>query len=248
VKTHVKPALAALAVFLVSPWPAAAQMSGEGFMFWVPTWRLAISTGFAKPRAQSDIFDFVTDELTLGRGDFAGAHFGGSLAVRVKPRLEVSLGVTYAGRTAESESRDFEGEDDLPVLQSTTLDRVPIMLSARVSLVSQGRAIGRYAWIPRKVVPYVGAGAGAAWYRLRQEGEFVDRETLDIFEDAFESSGWAPAATAFGGTDVSLNPRYGLTVEGRYLLGKAPMNKDFSTYNKIDLSGYDASIGLYFRF
>jgi hypothetical protein len=76
----------------------------------------------------------------------------------------------------------------------------------------------------------------------------VDRETLDIFEDTFESAGWSLGATGLAGADISLSPRFGLAVEGRYLLSRASMNGDFSTFNKIDLSGYDASLGLFVRF
>jgi len=229
--------------------PARAQLgSGVGFLFRVPTVRLGLSGGFAEPRGQSDIFDFLTSELTLARGDFAGAAFGVSAAVRLAPRLEVGLSTSYAGRSADSESRNFVGEDDLPIAQTTSLDRLALLATGRVSLVSPGRSIGRYAWIPSRIVPYVGGGAGAVWYRLRQDGEFVDNETLDIFEDQFESKGWSLGATGFGGADISLSPRFGLSVEGRYLWTKAPMTGDFSTFNKIDLSGYDASIGLFVRF
>lgn len=229
--------------------PAQAQLgAGDGFLFRVPTWRLTLSGGFAQPRGQSDIFDFVTDELTLGRGDFAAGVIGATAAVRVTPRLEVGINASYAGRSAGSESRTFEGEDDLPILQTTSLHRAAIMATGRVSLTSPGRSVGRFAWIPTRVVPFVGAGAGPVWYRLRQDGEFVDNETLDIFADQFESKGWSVGATAFGGADFSLTPRFGMTAEGRYLWGKGPMNRDYSTFNRIDLSGYDASIGLYVRF
>ncbi|MBK6458856.1 MAG: hypothetical protein IPF87_22710 [Gemmatimonadetes bacterium] len=241
--------LSLAALLALAALPAGAQLAtGEGFLFRAPSVRLTLSGGFAAPRARSDIFDLVTDELTLERGDFASPAFALSAAVRVAPRVEVGISTSYAGRTADSESRDFTGEDDLPILQSTTLDRATIMATGRLSLLAPGRAIGRYAWIPRRVVPYVGGGGGAVWYRLRQNGEFVDRETLDIFEDSFESKGWSLGATGFGGADISLAPRYGLTVEGRYLWARGPMNGDFSTFNKIDLSGYDASIGVFVRF
>jgi hypothetical protein len=229
--------------------PAHAQLgAGDGFLFRVPTLRLSLSGGYARPSGQSDIFDFVTSELTLGRGDFAGGEIVAAASVRVTPRIEVGINVSYSGRSADSESRLFEGEDDLPILQSTSLHRAAIMATARMSLVPQGRSVGRFAWIPTKVVPFVGGGAGPVWYRLRQEGEFVDNETLDIFEDQFESRGWSLGATGFGGADFSLTPRFGITAEGRYLWAKGPMNRDYSTFNRIDLSGYDASIGLYVRF
>ncbi len=221
---------------------------GDGFLFRTPTFRLALAAGYAAPRAQSDIYDLLTTEFTLNKSDFASATFNLSAGVHVTPRLEVGLSGSWAGRTADSESRDFIGEDNLPVLQSTTLDRTTIMATARLSLLEPGRAIGRYAWIPNRVVPYIGGGAGAVRYSLRQKGEFVDKETLDIFADTFESSGWSLGALGLAGTDISLSPRFGLTLEGRYLLSRATMNGDFSTFNKIDLSGYDASLGLFVRF
>lgn len=222
--------------------------SGDGFLFRTPTWRLAVSGGFSQPRGRSDIFDFVTRELTLDRGDFAAGTISGSVLGRVAPRVDVGFMAGYAGRRASSESRDFEGEDDLPIVQNTALHRVPLMAVGRVLLASPGRSVGRYAWIPRRVVPFVGGGAGAVWYRLQQDGEFVDRQTLDIFEEQFESTGWSVGGTALGGADVTLTPRIGMTAEGRYLWARAPMNGDFGTFNKIDLSGYEASIGFFVRF
>ena len=241
--------LSTASLLALAPLSARAQMgSGTGFLFRVPTVRLALSGGFAQPRGQGDIYNLLTTELTLDRRDFASAAFSLSAGYRIAPRVEIGLNSSYSGRSAGSETRNFVGEDDLPVVQTTTLDRVPVMATGRVSLLSPGRAIGRYAWIPSRVVPFLGGGAGAVWYRLRQNGEFVDTKTLDIFKDQFESKGWSVGATGFGGADISLAPRYGLTVEGRYLWARAPMNGDFSTFNKIDLSGYDASIGVFVRF
>lgn len=241
--------LAAAALLSVASAPARAQLgAGDGFLFRTPTVRLGLTAGLSAPRARSDVFDFITEELTLGRGDFSAPAFSLSASFRVAPRVDVGLSTDFAGRTADSETRNFVGEDNLPVLQSTTLSRATVMATARLSLAAEGRAIGRYAWIPNRVVPFVGAGAGPVWYRLRQSGEFVDAQTLDIFEDEFESSGWSLGAAGFGGADISVTPRYGITVEGRYLWAKGAMNGDFSTYNKIDLSGYNASIGLFVRF
>ena len=248
IRSRVLVAVSGLAAFVLLSLPARAQGSGDGFLFRVPAWRFAILGGFAQPRGASDIFSFVTDELTLRRGDFAGAMVDASVALRIKPRLELVVSASYTGRSARSESRRFVDLDDLPIEQTTALQRVPIMAGARLSLLPPGREIGRFAWIPTKFVPFVGAGGGAVWYRLNQDGDFVDKASLDVFTDKFESLGWSPGATAFAGADVSLGPRYGLTGEGRYLWSKGPMNRDFSTFNKIDLSGYDASIGLYVRF
>jgi hypothetical protein len=72
--------LSTASLLLLAVFPAHAQMgSGAGFLFRVPTLRLGASGGFAAPRGQSDIYDFLTDELTLERGgDEQGAECAGA--------------------------------------------------------------------------------------------------------------------------------------------------------------------------
>ena len=54
------------------------------------------------------------------------------------------------------------------------------------------------------------------YYSFQQQGDFIDFATFKVFPDHFESDGWAPTVHTFVGTDVSLNPRFAVTVEGRY--------------------------------
>jgi hypothetical protein len=208
----------------------------------------ALRAGFEQASAESDIFSFMTDELTLGRSDFAGVSFAGDLAFRIRPQLDLVLGGSYSGSSARSEFRDFVDNNDLPIEQTTSLKRVPLTASAKLYLTSRGRSIGRFAWIPTKFAPFVGVGGGAMWYRFRQRGDFIDMDTFDVFPDEFRSSGWTPTANGFAGLEVSLGPRFGLTGEGRYTWAKAPLSEDFSGFDRIDLSGYNASLGLYVRF
>lgn len=240
--------LAGLATLFAGAHSADAQAQGRGFLFRPPVGSFAIRAGFAQARAQSDVFAFVTDELTLGRSDFASASVDADLAIRVLPRLDVVLGGGYSGRNAGSEFRRFVDNDDRPIEQTTNLTRVPVTVSAKLYLLSRGRSIGRFAWVPTSWSPYVGAGGGGMWYQFRQNGDFINKETLDVFPDTFKSSGWAATAHGLAGLDISLGPRFGLTGEGRYMWGRAPMSRDFKGFDKIDLSGYNASVGLYVRF
>jgi hypothetical protein len=240
--------LIGLASSLLLSVTAAAQSSGKGFLFKRPVGSFALRGGFSQPRGSSDIFSFITDELTLGRGDFAGASLGADLAFRIKPRVDLVFGTSYDGSTAHSEFRRFVDNNDLPIEQTTSLARVPFTVSAKLYLTSPGRSIGRYAWVPATFAPFVGLGGGFTWYRFRQQGDFIDRGTLDVFSDRFRSSGWAPTANLFAGLDVALGPRFGVTGEGRYLWARGPMSTDFSNFDRIDLSGYNASLGVYVRF
>jgi hypothetical protein len=237
-----------LGVALAAAGPAAAQASGDGYLFGVPPAVLTVHGGFARASAGSDLFSFSTEQLTLERGDFSGPSIGGELAVRLWPRLDVALGVEYAGRSASSESRGYVGTDDLPILQTTTFQRVPATVGARAYLTERGRSVGRFAWVPARAAPFVEAGGGLMWYRFHQEGEFVDYETLDIFADEFDSRGSAPTAYAGAGVDVTLTPRFGLTARTRYTWAEAGLESSFEDFEEIDLSGFAASVGINLRF
>jgi hypothetical protein len=126
--------------------------------------------------------------------------------------------------------------------------RVPVTASIKAYLSNSGRSVGHFAWIPSRYAPYVGAGGGAMWYRFRQEGDFIDFATSKVFTDAFMSQGWTPTAQAFVGTDVSLNPRFAVTAEGRYQWARSRLSTDFSQFQPIDLSGFALTAGLSIRY
>jgi len=227
---------------------AFAQRSGDGFLFSPPGVSFTIHGGYARANAGSDLFSFSTENLTLGKGDFSGLDGGASLGVRLSDRADLSFGVDYTGRVADSESRNFVGTDDKPILQSTRFERVPLTINLKGYLLPRGRSIGEFAWVPNKLVPYVGAGAGTMWYRFTQQGEFVDFKTNDIFRDHLESSGWAPTVQGLAGVDLTLTPRLALTGEARYSWARAQLSDAFVGFDRIDLSGTSATVGLTVRF
>ena len=237
---------ALLAVTLL-PADASAQ-GGPGFLFKRPHVLLSIRGGYAVPRAGSDVFRFTEERLTVSRHDFDAAAVEAELAYSVADRVDLALGVGYSSRDARSEFRDWVGTDDQPIRQMTRFSRLPVTLSAKYYLRDRGRAVSRFAWVPEKWAPYVGAGGGWLWYRFRQEGEFVDFETLDIFPDLFESSGFAPTAHILGGIELALGAQFVLSLEGRYSWGSVSMDQDFVDFDRIDLAGFQSTVGLGIRF
>jgi hypothetical protein len=149
---------------------------------------------------------------------------------------------------ADAELAIFEDTDDQPIEQTMRFERVPIMANVRLSLRSRGRQIGRLAWVPTRVVPWLCAGAGPMWYRFRQEGDFVNSETNIIRTDNLDSQGWTTTAHALAGLDYSLSPRFAITGEGRYDWGEARLDDlVFEGFEPIDLSGLSATVGIQFR-
>lgn len=238
----------ALAATLLFPAPGRAQSSGDGFLFRKPAGAFLLRGGLAAEQASGDLYAFLTDQFTLDKRDFRAPSFGGDVLVSVAPRVDLDFGVSYSGWKKPSEFRDFIGTDNLPIAQTTTLERVPLTAGARIYLVPPGRSIGKYVWIPNKFAPYVGGGGGMMWYRLRQAGEFIDFQTNDVFPDEFESSGWTGTAHAMAGADYSLSPRLALTGEARYTWAKTSLGTDFTGFDGIDLSDFGFTLGLNVRF
>ncbi len=244
-----KSTLVFTALTLVAPLTAGlAQSGGDGFLFAEPRASLTFRGGLGIPTTSSQVFAFVRDELTLGRSDFNAGTVGADLAVRLTPRLDVVVGMLYSGMRSRSEFRDWVDQNNLPIEQATVFERMPVTAGLRYYLVDRGRRIGRLAWIPQGLAPYVGVGAGTLWYRFSQSGDFVDFATLNVFRDRYESKGWAFTAHGLVGTEISLTSRVFLSGEARYAWSRAAMAQDFVGFDHIDLSGVYGTAGLAVRF
>lgn len=235
---------------VLAPGDAFAQ-GGDGFLFKNPRLTFKLETGYGFQRASSDIYDFLTDELTLRRRDFNSPYIGGELAVRLTERLDLALGIGYHSTSRGSEFVDFVepvGGTEVPITQVTDFSQVPLTASLRYFPFDRGRSIGRFAWIPRAVTPYFGGGIGLLSYDLRQYGDFVDFETFDIFTDDFYSEGEAFLARASAGVNVSLGQQFLVSFEGRYSWSSADLGGDFIGFEPIDLDGAQIVAGIAVRF
>ncbi|HYW30222.1 MAG TPA: hypothetical protein VE869_01865 [Gemmatimonas sp.] len=233
----------------VVPRSSAAQASmGDGFLFGQPRVNISIRGGFTRPFANSDAFDESTRLLSLEKGDFSGASYVAEVGFRVSNQMHLQFGFGYATQEVGSDSRDFVGTDDKPILQTTRFRRVPVNVGLKYNLRPAGRSLGQLAWVPARWTPYISAGAGAVYYSYNQFGEFVDFADNTIFDAELDAKGWAPAGYGGVGVEFSLNPRFGIVTEARYDYARGEMGPQFVGYDKLDLSGVAATIGLNFRF
>jgi hypothetical protein len=222
--------------------------SGDGYLFHEPSVRLSGRAGFSHANASSDLFTDLTNQFILSKGDFSSAALGGEIGYQVSPRVELSVSADYAGRRKSSEYRHFEDNNGLPIQQTTRFERAPFMVNARISLVPRGRQVGRLAWIPSRIVPWIGGGVGAVWYRLSQVGDFINTQTNVVSPDELSSSGAAFGANAMGGFDIGLSPHVAVTADIRSTWARASLDpSSYSGYDKLDLSGVSATLGFTFR-
>jgi opacity protein-like surface antigen len=245
-------ALMAAALSIGTAGPSFAQSAGQGYLFHSPVVSLTVRGGYARANAGSDVFDDVTSELTLDRGDFSSVTGGGDIALHLKQRVDLVFSASFSRSHRKSEFRALVDNNNLPIEQTTTFDRAPLTANVRINLAPRGRSVGRLAWIPNRVVPYVGAGLGAMHYRFRQEGDFVNYETNGVFSAVLDTEqpsvpGWALVGQAMAGVDYNLSTRLGLSLDARYLYARGELGPSFTGYERIDLSGMNATIGLSFR-
>lgn len=235
--------------FLLSPQGVESQGLGDGFMFGRPNATLILNLGYGVPTAGSDIFDEITRDFTLDKGDFHSIVFGGGLSFYLNDQLDLALEFSYSHSSTWSEYVDWVDQDDLPIEQETKFTRLPFTVSARYFLTERGRSVGNLSWIPKEWAPYVGAGGGRMYYTFNQIGDFIDSDDLSIFRSEYPSEGWAWVGHVFGGVQWALSPLWIVTAEGRYSLADADLDRQsYSLYEPIDLSGFQATIGFGIRF
>lgn len=214
------------------------------FLFQQPRYFLGFRVGLLFPQADSDVFDFVVRELTLEKSDFQSWDLGVEGGFNLFEKVDMVFTFDYSDRSKTSEFRDFVDEQGLPITQTTGFKQSSLTAGIRYLFIPRGRAIGQYAWLPNRIVPFVEAGVGGVWYRFDQKGDFVDSVTLEIFPAYLQSSGWAPTGYLGGGADIYLFKSAYLTLDLRYSLGEHDMSRGFTGFDPIDLGGLRATAGL----
>jgi hypothetical protein len=214
------------------------------FLFGRPRGSIGIRGSWVLGRASSDFYDFVTDQLTLNKSDFNRPTIGTEGAVTISRRFDIVFGLDYGQSTTNSEYRRLVDNNRLPIEQTTVLRDTQIMAGLKYALVERGRPVSRLAWVPKSLVPFVGAGAGAMYFQLRQAGDFVDYIDSSVFPDVFEASGWAPTAHVFGGVDYRMLRRLYLNLEGRYIWASGDLGRTWVGFDRIDLAGFRMAAGI----
>lgn len=224
--------------------PSQVARKSPDFLFGRPDGSIGVRGSWIFTRAGSDWYEFVTDQLTIDDGAFNAPAFTFEVGFLVTPRFDILAGVDISGASTTSEYRRFVDNNRLPITQKTELRGTTISGSVKYALIARGREVGSVAWVPSSIVPYVGAGGGAHWYKLTQQGDFVDYVDLSVFTDLFSSSGWTPSAHVFGGADIKLHKRLYLAVEARYEWAAGDLGADWIDFDPIDLSGLHVGTGI----
>jgi hypothetical protein len=222
----------------------ASRPSSPDFFIGPPRAWLTFRGSYLVPRAGGDLFAFVTEQLTLSRSDFRSRGFSSELGIVIAPRVDIVGGFDMARHAASSEYRRFIGSNGQPITQDTHLEQSAVSAGIRVSPVGRGQRISRFAFIPRRVSPYAGAGMTMEYYQFWQQGRFVDYVDRSVFIDRFASDGWGFGPYVTAGAEVQVWKRLFVNLDGRYSWIHSGVDTDFNGFNSIDLAGFRGGTGM----
>ena len=247
--------------YLSSSQPSTVVVpSAPDFLLGRPHASIGVRGNWLMASAGSDIYDFVSEHLTIDKSDFNTFSFAADVSIYAIPRLDIVGGFEIAQEEIPSQYRGYSetvsgSSVTIPIAQTTELKQMHFTGSAKFGLLPRGKQVSRLAWIPRTFVPYVGAGAGMTRYSFRQSGDFVDfatenpaAGTFSIFTDVFQSEGWSPSAHLLGGADILVFKRLYFSLEGRYTWVHAELDQDFIDFQPMDLGGFRFGAGINFVF
>jgi opacity protein-like surface antigen len=199
---------------------------------------VAFRLGAFAPRIDSALWADNFETFTIERGDFDAVIGGVEVGVELSDHADLSFGVETSSKTVLSMYRDFVRDDGTEILQDLSLRTTPITVGVRVFPISK----------TQRVLPYVTGGAAFYVYEYREEGEFVDLDTLDIFGDVFVDRGVAYGAYLGAGVELGVTDRVFGLAEYRRHWGRASHGDDFDGFGGFDLSANEVSFGVNLRF
>ena len=194
--------------------------------------------GLFQPNADSQYWDETFDAFTGSPSDFEDFVFGADYLWRTSRNGGLLFGVSfYNGKTTQA-YRDWVDAEGRDISHLTTLWLTDLTAAY---VVQFGR---------RTLRPYLGAGAGLLWWRLQEEGSFIDFADpgMPIIFASYRADSTTWEAFALAGLDIRLGGSWSFFFEGRYRWAEDELNRDFSGFGTIDLSGYQAEGGLSYNF
>lgn len=214
--------------------PAWGQYRGRGYYERDGAFRLRL--GSFLPEGSSEYWEDKEDEFTGDVGDLENVSFGADYLLSLSPRVSLQFGGSvYEGDTTQA-YLDFVDNFGDEIRHDTTLSIASANLGVVLNLTGPDSPI----------IPYIGAGAGAYFWQLEEDGDFIDFGTVDdeIFSATLQSEGVAFGYYGLVGLEAPLSPRFSLFAEGRWTQAEDELSDDLEGLGDVDLSGREFAVGL----
>jgi hypothetical protein len=221
----------ALVAAAVIVWPCLVQAQGN----WQPGdfGSVRFRLGLFQPRADSQYWDQKFTDFTGSASSFENIVFGVEYLWMTSRDGGIAFGGSFYEGSATQAYRDYVDLDGRDISHTTTLGLTDLTATYIHRLARGG------------VRPYLGLGGGLLWWRLQAEGSFIDFSDFDapIVFARYRADGITWEALGLLGVEVPIAFKWRFFFEGRYRWAEAELNRDFSGFGTIDLSGYELTGG-----
>lgn len=222
----------ALAGLLLAVTPAWAQPR-RGFYERDGAFRVHL--GVFQPEGDSEYWNEKELDFTGGVDDLENASFGLDYLLTINRHFSVQFsGTGYSGETTQSYI-DFVDNFGDRIRHDTTLT----IASGTVGFLVH--PVGSDA----PVSPYLGAGGGAYFWSLEEEGDFIDFGAgNEVFFATLQDEGVAFGYYYLVGLEAPLTRSLSIFGEGRWDQVDDELSDDFEGFGDVDLSGQTFRVGL----
>ena len=198
----------------------------------------SVRLGLFSPRGDSRLWVENVETFDYAVTDFNSLFAGVEFDLELNEYVDIAMGADGYSRTVASRYRDFVRDDGSEVVQNVRLRVVPLTAGVRFFPAGKFHAL----------LPYVTAGLGIYVYEYREEGEFIDFTTSEIFGAVFYDRGVTAGLYAAAGLEASLSPGFSVFGEFRRHFARADHGGDFASFGELDLDATQLSVGITFRF
>lgn len=194
-----------------------------------------MSLGAFRPEGDSDYWEDVETDFTGEIDDYENITFGAEYLLS----LSRNTGLLFSGSLYEGETthsyRGFVDNFGDRIRHDTTFG----IATATIGVV--------FHFTPEAPVsPYIGAGGGAFFWSLVEEGDFIDfgPNPDEVFSARLEADGVAFGYYLQAGLEAPISDHLSLYAEGRWTQAEDELNGGLEDLGDVDLSGQQFSVGI----
>ena len=212
---------------------AAADVEAQWMRGYESPGQLRFRLGVFEPSGRSDGWDGVFEGFTGQPSDLQDVAWGIDYLWRFGGHTGVLFGSSFYSGKSTSSYEDWVAADGSEVSHTTGLETWDVT------------AILLYRFGNGAVRPYLGIGGGFVWYRLTDQGSFIDfgDPDLPVFSAWYGAEGSSFEAVGLAGVEIPISYRWSVLVEGRYRWASDTLSQDYGGFGDLDLSGYEITGG-----
>lgn len=229
---------------------------------------VSIRLGYFVPRAKSDLWDIEFENMDFTHANYQNSTLGFVFEKYLAPQLSLVIGVDGYSKNRAGFYKDYvgysfeEGDFAFPARYYQGKFALSHVFGVSITPVQVGLKI-----IPlshrASFSPYFGGGVGLYIWSVRLQGDMVDFSDPWIYEDpdlgdidiypiyptnARDDNNFSFGFHAFAGLMYRVVQRMAIEAEFKYSSLRGNLKEGFEGFEAFDLSGYQFSIGINYRF